>query len=69
MHQNYVSKSAEGLSITFIVIWLAGDALNAAGAWFQGLLWTMVSLDCSALLDLKLSSSGIDHSGAVLLRV
>ncbi|PWY98968.1 hypothetical protein BCV70DRAFT_232501 [Testicularia cyperi] len=44
MHQNYVSKSAEGLSITFIVIWLAGDALNAAGAWFQGLLWTMIIL-------------------------
>ena len=44
MHQNYISKSAEGLSITFVVIWLAGDALNAAGAWFQGLLWTMVSL-------------------------
>ncbi|SPO40140.1 uncharacterized protein PSFLO_05622 [Pseudozyma flocculosa] len=44
MHQNYVSKSAEGLSITFIVIWLAGDALNAAGAMMQGLLWTMVIL-------------------------
>ena len=44
MHQNYISKSAEGLSITFVIIWLAGDALNAAGAWFQGLLWTMVSL-------------------------
>ncbi|SPO48619.1 uncharacterized protein PSANT_06310 [Moesziomyces antarcticus] len=44
MHQNYVSKSAEGLSITFVVIWLAGDALNAAGAWFQGLLWTMIIL-------------------------
>ncbi|SPO31640.1 uncharacterized protein UTRI_06320_B [Ustilago trichophora] len=44
MHQNYVSKSAEGLSITFVIIWLAGDALNAAGAWFQGLLWTMIIL-------------------------
>lgn len=44
MHQNYVSKSAEGLSITFVIIWLAGDALNAAGAWFQGLLWTMIVL-------------------------
>lgn len=44
MHQNYISKSAEGLSITFVVIWLAGDALNAAGAWYQGLLWTMIIL-------------------------
>lgn len=44
MHQNFVSKSAEGLSITFVIIWLAGDALNAAGAWFQGLLWTMIIL-------------------------
>ncbi|TKY87473.1 hypothetical protein EX895_003487 [Sporisorium graminicola] len=44
MHQNFVSKSAEGLSITFVIIWLAGDALNAAGAWFQELLWTMTIL-------------------------
>ncbi|CDU24236.1 uncharacterized protein SPSC_03307 [Sporisorium scitamineum] len=44
MHQNFISKSAEGLSITFVIIWLAGDALNAAGAWFQGLLWTMIIL-------------------------
>ncbi|KAN0063611.1 Vacuolar histidine transporter YPQ3 [Thecaphora frezii] len=44
MHQNYVSKSADGLSITFIVIWLAGDALNAAGALVQRLLWTMIIL-------------------------
>nr|CDI56571.1 conserved hypothetical protein [Melanopsichium pennsylvanicum 4] len=44
MHQNFITKSAEGLSITFVIIWLAGDALNAAGAWFQGLLWTMIIL-------------------------
>ncbi|PWN48349.1 PQ-loop-domain-containing protein [Violaceomyces palustris] len=44
MHQNYVAKSADGLSITFVIIWLAGDALNAAGALVQGLLWTMIIL-------------------------
>lgn len=57
MHQNYVAKSAEGLSITFIIIWLAGDALNAAGALVQGLLWTMVSV---SLLCLSLTTCDTD---------
>ncbi len=38
-------KSADGLSISFVFIWLAGDALNGLGAIRQGLLWTMVSAD------------------------
>ena len=49
LHENYVLKSADGLSITFVYIWLAGDALNGLGALRQGLLWTMVSAQCLSL--------------------
>ncbi|CAD6982540.1 unnamed protein product [Tilletia controversa] len=38
--ENYRNKSSEGLSTLFILIWLAGDALNWLGALLQGLLWT-----------------------------
>ncbi|KDN46996.1 hypothetical protein K437DRAFT_256017 [Tilletiaria anomala UBC 951] len=44
LHENYVLKSADGLSIEFVCIWLAGDALNGIGAYRQGLLWTMIIL-------------------------
>lgn len=44
LHENYVLKSGEGLSITFIGIWLAGDALNMIGAIREGLLPTMIIL-------------------------
>ncbi|PWN89869.1 hypothetical protein FA10DRAFT_266417 [Acaromyces ingoldii] len=44
LHENYVLKSGEGLSITFIIIWLAGDALNMIGAYRAELLSTMIIL-------------------------
>ncbi|CAO1614403.1 unnamed protein product [Jaminaea pallidilutea] len=44
LKENYDRKSGEGLSIAFVVIWLAGDALNLIGAWRQELLWTMIIL-------------------------
>lgn len=43
LRENYVRKSGEGLSLAFLFIWFAGDALNLIGAWRQELLWTMVS--------------------------
>ncbi|KAK0548433.1 putative vacuolar membrane transporter for cationic amino acids [Tilletia horrida] len=42
--ENYRNKSAEGLSTAFVLIWLAGDALNWLGAFLQGLLWTQIAL-------------------------
>ncbi|KAE8222737.1 hypothetical protein CF319_g4119 [Tilletia indica] len=42
--ENYRNKSAEGLSTLFVLIWLAGDALNWLGALLQGLLWTQIAL-------------------------
>lgn len=42
IHENYVLKSTDGLSIWFILIWLGGDAFNLVGGLLQGVLWTMV---------------------------
>ncbi|KAK5229707.1 putative vacuolar membrane transporter for cationic amino acids [Exophiala xenobiotica] len=42
--ENFRRGSAEGLSIVFIVVWLAGDVFNILGAILQGVLPTMVIL-------------------------
>ena len=42
IHENYVLKSTEGLSIWFIMIWLGGDMFNLVGGLLQGVLLTMV---------------------------
>ncbi|CAO1617831.1 unnamed protein product [Parajaminaea phylloscopi] len=44
LKENYDRKSGDGLSLAFVVIWLAGDALNLVGAWRQELLGTMIIL-------------------------
>ena len=42
--ENFRRGSADGLSIVFIVVWLAGDVFNILGAILQGVLPTMVIL-------------------------
>jgi len=42
--ENLRNRSADGLSVTFIIIWLAGDLFNVLGALFQGVLPTMLIL-------------------------
>ncbi|KAL5116611.1 hypothetical protein ACEQ8H_005489 [Pleosporales sp. CAS-2024a] len=42
--ENWKRSSAEGLSVVFIVIWLAGDFFNIIGAVLQGVLPTMIML-------------------------
>ncbi|KAL9064612.1 MAG: hypothetical protein Q9157_007771 [Trypethelium eluteriae] len=42
--ENFRRKSAEAVSIWFIVIWLAGDVFNIAGAVLQEVLATMIIL-------------------------
>jgi uncharacterized protein with PQ loop repeat len=42
--ENWKRSSAEGLSVVFIVIWLAGDFFNIIGAVLQGVLPTMIIL-------------------------
>lgn len=44
IYENFHRKSAEGLSLTFVVLWLAGDVFNLVGAMLQHLLLTMVIL-------------------------
>ncbi|KAI8882756.1 PQ-loop-domain-containing protein [Backusella circina FSU 941] len=42
--ENYKRKSGESLSMTFLVIWLAGDIFNLLGVVMQNLLVTMFVL-------------------------
>ncbi|CZT21344.1 related to PQ loop repeat protein [Ramularia collo-cygni] len=42
--ENFRRSSAEGLSVEFIIIWLAGDVFNILGAVLQGVLPTMIVL-------------------------
>ena len=42
--ENFRRQSADGLSIVFIVVWLAGDVFNILGAILQGVLPTMIIL-------------------------
>ncbi|CCH61405.1 hypothetical protein TBLA_0E03510 [Henningerozyma blattae CBS 6284] len=44
IYENFYRKSSEGLSLLFIVLWLAGDVFNVVGAQMQHLLPTMVIL-------------------------
>lgn len=42
--ENFRRGSADGLSIVFLVVWLAGDVFNILGAILQGVLPTMIIL-------------------------
>lgn len=42
--ENFRRGSADGLSLQFIIVWLAGDVFNILGAVLQGVLPTMVRL-------------------------
>lgn len=44
IYENFYRKSAEGLSLLFVVLWLAGDVFNLLGAMMQHLLFTMIIL-------------------------
>ncbi|KAA1083036.1 hypothetical protein PGT21_023561 [Puccinia graminis f. sp. tritici] len=44
IYENYVYKSGEGVSISFVVIWMIGDLTNLFGAVKQHLLQTMIIL-------------------------
>ena len=42
--ENYRRKSGEGLSVSFVLIWLAGDLFNLIGAVWARLLSTVIIL-------------------------
>lgn len=44
IYENFSRKSSEGLSLMFIILWLAGDVFNVLGAVLQGVLPTMIIL-------------------------
>lgn len=44
IYENFTLKSGEGLSVAFVIIWLAGDLFNLIGASAAGLLPTVIIL-------------------------
>lgn len=44
IYENYRRKSSEGLSLLFVILWLAGDVFNVLGSVIQGVLPTMIIL-------------------------
>ncbi|KZO93319.1 PQ-loop-domain-containing protein [Calocera viscosa TUFC12733] len=44
IYENYTLKSGEGLSVPFVLIWLAGDLCNLVGALMAGLIPTVIIL-------------------------
>ena len=42
--ENFQSKSAEGISLLFLVVWFVGDLTNLFGALWAGLVPTVVAL-------------------------
>lgn len=44
IYENFVRKSSDGLSLLFVILWLAGDVFNLVGAMLQHLLPTMIIL-------------------------
>lgn len=55
IYDNYLYKSGEGVSVSFVAIWMIGDLTNLFGAVKQHLLQTMIVLSVYyALCDLVL---------------
>ncbi|OAA72172.1 vacuolar membrane PQ loop repeat protein [Cordyceps fumosorosea ARSEF 2679] len=46
MVANYKAKSADGISMTFLVVWMLGDITNLLGAFFTHLAPTAIALAC-----------------------
>lgn len=44
IYENFIRKSSDGLSLLFVILWLAGDVFNVLGAVLQGVLPTMIVL-------------------------
>ncbi|KAF8908887.1 PQ loop repeat-domain-containing protein [Gymnopilus junonius] len=55
IYENFTLQSGEGLSVSFVIIWLLGDLTNLTGALLAGLLPTVILLavyytTCDAIL-------------------
>lgn len=65
--ENFRRGSADGLSIVFIIIWLAGDVFNILGAVLQGVLPTMIILAIYyTLADIVLLGQCFYYKGFIL---
>lgn len=43
-YENYIRKNTDGVSLTFLTLWVVGDILNLIGVILENLLFTMVRL-------------------------
>ncbi|KAL5614767.1 hypothetical protein BROUX41_004856 [Berkeleyomyces rouxiae] len=64
--QNFRRSSTEGLSIQFIIVWLAGDVFNIIGGLMQGILPTMVRAFLS-LRSLRSIANGLCRQLQIIL--
>lgn len=62
--ENFRRSSADGLSLQFIIVWLAGDVFNILGAVLQGVLPTMVPRLLSQ--QILCTKFHLDHSRRLL---
>lgn len=44
LYENYSSKSADGISLAFLIVWFIGDLANLLGATLAGLVPTVIAL-------------------------
>jgi hypothetical protein len=62
--ENFRRRSGDGLSLSFLVIWLAGDVFNVLGAMLQHVLPTMLTLAVYCIsLDVREGVNGRYASG------
>ncbi|KAI9838439.1 MAG: hypothetical protein M1838_004605 [Thelocarpon superellum] len=65
--ENFRRRSADGLSLLFLVVWLAGDVFNILGAILQGVLPTMIILAVYyTLADIVLLGQCLYYRGFIL---
>jgi solute carrier family 66 (lysosomal lysine-arginine transporter), member 1 len=55
--ENFRRRSGEGLSLSFLIIWLAGDVFNVLGAILQHVLPTMIILAIYCIILLQVSKT------------
>lgn len=65
--ENFRRRSGEGLSLSFLVIWLAGDVFNVLGAVLQHVLPTMLILALYCIEPNRLSLRLIDTLADMIL--
>src|SRR5271169_6596408 len=65
--ENFRRRSGDGLSLSFLVIWLAGDVFNVLGALLQHVLPTMLILAIYCISYCMRNGADVDTLADVIL--